>query len=488
MKLAQILVYWLVIAAAPHASGFDNIESWADELIEPAIASGRANGVSIGLVENGEVAFLKAYGWEDEDRQIPLDPHASVFRMCSISKSFIATAIMQLIEQGQIKSLDDPVNQYLKRLQLPPPHGGDVTLRQLMTHSAGMAGHAQPQGTTLDLPVPMSEAEVGQYFLESIETVPGTHSQYANLGVSLQGVVIEDVTGKELSAHLADSIFAPLGMSQSLLHYSMTTPERLAVPYGRFPNGELLAVPFYPKHPLGAASGGVMSTTADMLKYAAFHADETGVLYPDVLAGPLRAEMHRPHFRNSDAHDGVGLHFFPATFGNTRTASHGCGLPGTNSYLVVMPDINAALVISVLAGSNPPLLADLFDMWREQGRYDPAGEFYDLDLLGSGELYRAFAEEYLGEPQRPSITSDSFDPKAVTDVEEQVGTYWTERRSFTTPMVMLSMASVREVARSGDELEMGGKRFKALAPGIYEQTESGARIAFRRPWEGAPVF
>ncbi|MEM1145182.1 MAG: serine hydrolase domain-containing protein [Pseudomonadota bacterium] len=250
------------------------IEQWADDYFLPRIEAGLFNGASFGLIQNGEVRFLKGYGFEDQAAGIPLDPAKTLIRMCSISKTFTATALLQLRDRGLIASLDDPVNAYLKRYQLPPPLGPDVTIRQLMTHSSGMAGHFTPQGTTRDLEVPVSSEIVAEMFHENIERGPGTIGQYANLGVALESVPIEDVTGQPLADYVEDHIIASLTMGHTLLHHVTAFPDRLAQPYGIFPNGELQAVPFFPKHPLTAASGGIISTPEDMLRYAAMHASD----------------------------------------------------------------------------------------------------------------------------------------------------------------------------------------------------------------------
>ncbi|MEM1112807.1 MAG: serine hydrolase domain-containing protein [Pseudomonadota bacterium] len=486
-RLATALV--LLLPLTPASAKFDGIERWADGLVEPALASGRLGGVSIGLVEDGEVTFIKAYGWEDQAREIPLDPYKSVFRMCSMSKSFMATTMMQLIEGGEIDSLDDPVNRYLRRIQLPPPHGDEVTLRQLMTHTSGMAGHGTPQGTTRDLPTPVSREEIASYFVENIERPPGAISQYANLGVSLEGILIEDITGQALAERLDTHIFQPLGMNDSELNHSTTTPPRLVVPYGRFPNGELQAVRFFPKHPLGAASGGVLSTTADMLKYLAFHADEEALEHEDVLSGPGRATMHRAHFRNNDADWGIGLHFFPNNFGGIRVAQHGCGLPGTRGIMAVMPDINAGVVINVLSASPMPPVGDLLDLALKEGRYAPDPSLPEQELWSVGDVWDDFTETFLGEPVRPDIPEDYLGADIVSDPEKIAGTYWLERRAMSTPITLFFAGMTRAVEVGEDgKLLLDNKSYSRLAPGIYASDETGTRVFFREPWEGSPVF
>ncbi|MEM9235124.1 MAG: serine hydrolase domain-containing protein, partial [Pseudomonadota bacterium] len=331
----------------------------ADKYFDTALANRRITGASVGFVQDGKVLFLKGYGWQDQRAQIPLDPRQTRFRMCSTSKTVTATAIMQLHERGAIASLDDPVNRYLTRYQLPPPYGDQVTFRHLMTHSSGMAGHFTPQGTKEDIPVPVDAEIVRSFFRENIERPPGFVGVYANLGVALEGVAIEDISGQSLAAYVARNVFEPLDMSSALFHHSVEKPPHLAQPYAIYPDGSLQEIRFYPKHPLTAASGGFITTTEDMLKYVALHADEEARAHGEILSVDGRRTLHERHFGRHPSDPGMGLHFYRDQYGDELMVHHGCGLPGTSSLMGVFPQSNAGFVVTLLSANVSPSVGDV---------------------------------------------------------------------------------------------------------------------------------
>lgn len=473
-------------AAAPVRTQFDAaaVEAWAESFFAPLIEDKRLTGASFGLVQDGEVVFLRGWGHEDLGRGVELDPLRTLFRMCSTSKTFTATSLMQLVERGAIASLDDPVNRYAKRFQLPPPYGDQVTLRQLMTHSSGMAGHFTPQGTQIDHPVPVSEAEVAKMFRENIERPPGTIGQYANLGVALESVVIEDLSGKTFADYITEEIYLPLGMADALVHHETAVPDRLAQPYGIFADGSLQAVPFYPKHPLTAASGGVVATPRDMLRYAAFHADEEALSHPELLSAEGRQELHRRHFGHHPGDPGIGLHFYPSVWGGERFASHGCGLPGTTSLLGVLPESRAGIVYSLLAAGPSPSAGDVV------GRLFGRGRLVGDQGPGSGGFSNpgdAFLEKFVGPEELPEAGSEAVS-SVETDLEALPGTYWTERRTLTGVATLFASGSVVEVSRGeGDSVLVRNELHRQVAPGVFD-AEDGGRVIFRRPDPEGPVY
>ena len=468
----------------------NEIEQWADEYIGDLLERKQIVGASLGVIQNGEPVFVRGYGWQDIKTKTPIDPSTTRFRMCSTSKTVTATAMMQLLEKGQIASLDDPANKYLKRYQLPAPHGDKVTLRQLMTHSSGMAGHFTPQGAKTDIPVPVSKEIVETFFRESIQREPGTIGQYANLGVALEGLVIEDVSGLPLADYVEKNIFAPLGMDTALFHHSVTPPPNLAQPYAYFPDGSLQLVPFYPKHPLTASSGGLITTTKDMLKYVALHADEAGAYQPDVLSAVARQEMHSRQFAHHPLGYSVGLHFFLDTYGDERVVHHGCGLPGTFTMMGVFPDSNAGFVVTFLSASPQRSIADIVDgLLKKDGRFIESPQGPTGPKVGPSAMTREFFKAIVGPRQKP--TSDGFETpdEMVDDPEKLVGVYMGERRSFTSFSAFFGLTSIQKVTMDNDgRLLIDGKPQVKVAEGVYDNETGARRNVFRQPDPNGPIF
>ncbi|MEM0953801.1 MAG: serine hydrolase [Pseudomonadota bacterium] len=462
------------------------IEALADEYFNEALAQKRMTGASVGFVQDGEVVFLKAYGWEDQAKSIPLDPRRTRFRMCSTSKTVTATALMQLVERGQIESLDDPVNRYLKRYQLPPPYGDDVSFRQLMTHSSGMAGHATPQGTKKDMPVPVAAEEVQWMFRENIERPPGAIGQYANLGVALEGVAIEDITGTSLAVYIGEEIFAPLGMNSALFHHSLEKPPHLAQPYAIYPDGSLQEIRFYPKHPLTAASGGFITTTEDMLKYVAFHADESATAFADVLSSTGKQTLHARHFGRHPSDPGMGLHFYRDYYGDELMVSHGCGLPGTSSLMGVLPQSNAGFAMTVLKASVTPTVGDLLAKVIGKGRLVANGQGPDEEAEARGAF---LPSAVLGDKTFPPADWSDVPSEMVSDHASLPGTYWSERRAFKSYAKLFALSTTQvALGKSEGELILNDRTYVRLAPGVYEDREKPNRIYFQQAESDGTIY
>ena len=112
-----------------------DLDAWLDGYLPYALHSGDIAGAVVSVVKDGQVLTLRGYGYADVRKRIPADPEKTLFRPGSVSKLVTWTAVMQLVEQHKL-DLDRDVNDYLD-FTIPPWHGQPVTLRQIMTHSAG---------------------------------------------------------------------------------------------------------------------------------------------------------------------------------------------------------------------------------------------------------------------------------------------------------------------------------------------------------------
>src|SRR5690606_16725332 len=130
-------------------------------------------------------------------------------------------------DRGAIASLDDPVNKYLKRMQLPGARGALVTIRHLLTHRGGFEDRSFGiHQTGRDVEIPLEPAELKRVIPELVME-PGGYSAYSNWGFSLLGFMIEDVTGERLDDYLRKNIFNPLGMAHTSMIYGKL-PENLS--------------------------------------------------------------------------------------------------------------------------------------------------------------------------------------------------------------------------------------------------------------------
>ncbi len=200
-----------------------DLEPWLDGFFPYALRQADIAGAVIAVVKDGEVLLQKGYGYADVAKRAPMDPERTILRVGSISKLFTWTAVMQLVEQGKL-DLDRDVNGYLD-FDVPAAFGKPITLRHLMTHTAGfeernkqyrIASSAQrsPLGAYLHaVPVP-----------ERIYA-PGEVPAYSNYGTMLGGYIVERVAGEPFMDYIERHILAPLAMERSTFRRQLS--ERL---------------------------------------------------------------------------------------------------------------------------------------------------------------------------------------------------------------------------------------------------------------------
>ena len=149
-------------------------------------------GATVSVVKDGEVIFAKGYGEADVKAEEPVVADETLFRIASTNKLFTATAVMQLVEEGRL-DLDRDVNAYLDDVEIPDTYPGQpVTLRHLLTHTAGFE-----ERITGTLARDADDvAPLGEHLSENVPArvrPPGEVTSYSNYGVALAGHVVEEV-------------------------------------------------------------------------------------------------------------------------------------------------------------------------------------------------------------------------------------------------------------------------------------------------------
>ncbi|MDO8151620.1 serine hydrolase [Isoptericola sp. b408] len=308
-----------------------------------------AVGIAVGLVEDGVTTQVATSGLADLATGSPVSADTA-FRVASITKTFTGVAVLQLVERGLV-DLDAPANDYLRSFRLAPPGPAPITVRQLLTHTAGLPEslslrHAvRPdfgESTPADVPAPA----LGDYYGGVLHGVaePGTRFCYTNHGPATLGQIVEDVTGSPLADHLAEHVFAPWGMTSTDLDQSRPGDPRRATGYRLTARGPR-PVPVTNMATIGAAAA--WSTPVDMLRYAEALVGGGANAHGRALAPGTVAEMDAPHYQPDPRIPGMGLAFFRGRLGDHPTAEHQGIIPGFDSVLVLAPDARTAVFLVV---------------------------------------------------------------------------------------------------------------------------------------------
>ncbi|RIK94235.1 MAG: hypothetical protein DCC73_06645 [Proteobacteria bacterium] len=435
------------------------LEAWADTYYGRAVAEKRAAGIIVSVVQDGEVIIAKGYGYADYAKRIPVDPETSGFTIGSITKTFIATAIAQLVDHGAIASFDDPVNKYLKRIQLPGERGARVTIRYLLNHRGGFEDRffgIRHSGKGIE--VPLKPAEISRVMPELVME-PGGLAAYSNWGFSLLGFMIEDVTGERLDDYLRKNIWEPLGMAHTSMVYGKV-PENLSISYQFEADGtpvrETFLDPDNPPHPGVGPMGGIVTTAADMARYmnAQILEGEDGG-YP-LVSKKMFAELHTEQFRNAQVGNGFGLAFWTSNLNDTRSIEHGGGAPGFQNMMVMIPEKRLGFFVSAMQGGLVP--------WAKKAGNDAIAK----KPLNGFELRESFVDKFL----KPT---DHFKNGPKSDLNKLVGAYWSLRRPFTTVEVLgqaFDPAAVLVVTLTSD-----GKGLLMSGSGPYTEIGNGVFVS-----------
>ena len=333
-----------------------------DKLYADFVAQHHVTGLAYGLMVDGQLVHTGAVGYTDVATKTPVTAQ-SVFRIASMTKSFVALAVLRLRDEGRLR-LDDPAEQYLPELKKAPRAPSDAppfTIRQLLSHSAGLP-EDNPWG---DRQMGRSDAELSALVGRglSFSNAPGVHYEYSNLGYALLGRIVTRVSGQPVQTYISEKILRPLGMSHTTWDYQQVPAARLAHGYGApTATGPDPEEPLLPKGESFAALGGLLTSVEDFAKYLAFQADAApgpGTA-AEQNAGPVRRSSRREMqqawsfaglLRNRpNGHTcpisiayGYGLNVSHDCDGR-RLISHSGGLPGFGSNWLLLPEYGIGVV------------------------------------------------------------------------------------------------------------------------------------------------
>ena len=356
--LALALATTLPAAAAAQAVKVApaGLEATVDRIAADLIARKETAGFAIGIEQNGTVRLAKGYGYADlEDGTRVTD--RTVFRIGSVTKQFTAAAILLLAEEGKL-SLDDRLVKYFPTF----PRGGDVTLRQLLTHTSGIRNYTGYSDFMKgQSPRALSGNEMVAYIAGATPAYdfdPGTGWSYSNSGYLLLGVVIEKVTGQPLAQVLRLRIFDPLGLKDTRLDDLAEIVPGRASGYDKAPSSPTgFANAGFIAMEVAAGAGAIRSTVGDLLKW-------NDALLGGKLLKPASLRMMLAPGRLTDGRLATAARAGPAAaapssgppsnygFGITtgeqkgrRTIGHGGSINGFNSSLTSYPDQKVTIVV-----------------------------------------------------------------------------------------------------------------------------------------------
>ena len=431
-----------------------------------------APGAAVVVIKDGEIVFSKGYGFADIENQIPVDPGATVFEYASISKLFVWTSVMQLVEQGKL-DLDADIKIYLpedfsKKLKYEKP----ITMRDLMNHAAGFSDWIFDLGCDarkIDKTDTLQNALLASQPEQTFE--PGTVSVYSNFGAALAAYVVECVSGQDYAGYEMENIIVPAGMTNTLnqpywIHNDRFLESKAEgyAPDGRGGfNGKMWE--YTPLYPCGAING----TAEDLARFGIALTPPDGAVCPlfDSMDGWL--DVLSPSYK--DPSQLVGTFHGFLTFGNKdlEAYGHSGNNAGFSSVFMIVPEDRFGLVALVNSLGEMDITYGLADL-LVNGNAGPAGSSF-------------------------SISS----PDALPSTKDVEGDYVTARRFERTFALManyMSLSKVTAIDENNIKFTIMGfdAVFRQTEPYVYQITSSdnpmlrmGLNTIIFKMDEGSPV-
>ena len=363
-SIAATLVALALFAPVPQASAQDRAAAVASD---PAVRDALARldvwlegqryrfdlpGFAVGVVHDQQLLWSKGYGYADVAKRIP-STNQTLYRIASISKTFAATAVVQLAERGKL-SLEDPVSRHLTWFApKDSTPGSPVRVWNLLSHTAGL--QRELPGSDWDALVsPDAESLANATSATPLVLPPQTRLAYSNYGFAVAGQLVEQVSGVPYSSYLTTNVLQPLGLTATEVLDGSATRPNLALPYGRrTPNGPRTVQQQMQRTNAFDSVGSLVSSVSDLAKWASFQFRDSDVNSGPVLTGASLRDMHRPHFLLPDWSQGWGLGWRLTRNDAGARIDHGGSLPGYKSSLLLDPSSRVAVILLMNADDGP---------------------------------------------------------------------------------------------------------------------------------------
>ncbi|MCM3782401.1 beta-lactamase family protein [Neobacillus mesonae] len=322
-----------------------NVKAFADAYFANPALSGKLVGGLAVVVKDGNVLLNEGYGYADLESKTKIDPNRTLFRMASITKAVTATAVMQLVERREIDLTQD-ITAYMPGVKVVNNTGTPVTIEHLLTHTTGF-DFTDISSVPLHI-IKNGEVSLADFIQENAPSVvrtPGEAYRYDNLASSMQGYIVQNVTGQPFEDYVKEHIFNPLEMKHASFRMDQNVLANLATGYDIDQN----PIEPYENIPTIAPEGGMFATGIDMANFIIAHLNDGHFGSSRIMKEETMELMHQTHY------DAAGIplmsygfeSFFQSSHNGQTVIGKGGDLQGYHSWLWMLPDQNVGGMVIV---------------------------------------------------------------------------------------------------------------------------------------------
>jgi beta-lactamase class C len=371
------------IAERQKAPGASVDYATVDRRLQALMRAPNMIGMAVGIVEGGQIRFLKGYGETVAGSGDPVTPN-TLFRWASVSKGVAADMVALLAHDGKL-ALVEPVGRYAPSLKLPGGNENRASVADLLSHRLGLFSHANDSKLEDGYDPHLLRSQLAQ--LNSV-CAPGTCWEYQNVAYDAASEIVERVTGEPYEQVVKERLFLPLGMrTASLNRQALVTAPSWARPYAGTKASKPVEVSdSYYRVP---AAGGVNSSIKDLAIWMQAQMGLSPSVMPrDVLAAVQEARVATPlelarmrKFRERVRSAGYGLGWRIYDYAGHRVIAHRGGVKGYRSLIMFDPALKSGVVA----------------LWNSSTNQPGGIEFEVMDMI-----YHLEPKDWLGLDQRPN--------------------------------------------------------------------------------------
>jgi len=357
--------------ATPDSRSLDDL----DQFIRGQIASRQIPGLSLAIIQNEEIVAARTYGVIERGGTAPVTT-STLFQAGSISKSVTALAALRLVEQGRL-ALDSNVNSTLRSWKVPDNQftaREKVTLRRILSHTAGLTVHGFPGYATDDAMPTLVQVLNGVKPANTdairVDTIPGSTWRYSGGGYTVMQQMLLDVTGKPFPELMAETVLSPIKMASSTYQQPLPTERAKITATGHYEDRSVVRGRWHVYPEMAAA--GLWTTPSDLARFA--------IEIQRTLAGKSHAVISQSMARQmlTDQKDGDGLGVFLRGKGPSLSFWHNGRDEGFDALLVAFAETGQGVAIMINANDDSHMMDRILDFigrkyhWPEPGVAPPS--------------------------------------------------------------------------------------------------------------------
>ena len=391
-----------------------DVNAWLDGYMP--ISLGRANipGAVVVVVKDGQILTSRGYGYSDVAKRKKVDPATTLFRPGSISKLFVWTAVMQLVEQGKL-NLDEDINTYLD-FKVPPRNGKPITLRNIMTHTSGFEEQVMDL-IAIDQKKYVPYDQIIKRWVPKRVYDPGTTPAYSNYATAIAGYIVSRVSKEPIDTYIKRHVFDPAGMKYASFSQPLPANLKPFMAEGYMPGKDK---PYGYEYVGVSPAGSLAASGDDMGRFMIAHLANGGPLLKPATAQLMHSTANDP----IPGLQKMSLGFYQSNINGHDVISHGGDTVAFHSDLHLFINDGVGIYVSF----NSP---------------GKEGAAHSLRTA----LLDEFADRYF--PGTPDTRK--LDAKAArANAEKLAGTWSTSRRSFSTFISVVDLISQTKVGVDAD--------------------------------------